>query len=126
MHVPKVTSIRLSSGIVASVVAGCFASLAVAVVSPLREGVSLSNALMSFLVYLPYGIFFNLFIGLPAFLFLAWRRLVQWWVWAPLSVIAAFVVELMLQGVRGFDIENIVFYAPVAIVCAAIFRLAIR
>lgn len=126
MHLPKVISGSVPSGIAAAMIAGCFASLAVAVISPLAEERSLYKTLASFFIYLPYGVLLNLLIGLPAFLLLTWSRLVQWWVWVPLAVVAAFAVELMLQGVKGFNVENLVLYVPVAVVCAAIFRLALK
>lgn len=126
MRLPKVISGLVPSGIAAAIIAGCFASLAVAIVSPLAEERSLYKTLASFFIYVPYGVLLNLLVGLPVFLLLAWSRLVQWWIWVPLAVAAAFAVELMLQGVKGFNVENLALYIPVAVVCAAIFRLALK
>ncbi|WP_423601087.1 hypothetical protein [Roseateles sp. MS654] len=116
----------VTAGIAAAIIAGCFSSFAVSIVIPLVEERSLYITLVSFFIYLPYAALLNLLVGLPVFLLLAWRRLVQWWVWGPLAVTAALAVELMLQGVKGFNIEKLTLYIPVAVVCAAIFRCALK
>lgn len=117
-------SVLAPIGIGAALVAGCLAAICVAVAAPIGGDRSVSDVAVSFFIYLPYSVFLNLLLGLPAFILLAWKNLVRWEIWIPLSFVFSVGVEMMLNGIGSINLKHVALYVPVSAGCAAVFRFA--
>ena len=120
---PKVTSnlfvVTITALLIASIVSAAYMALS----SPLSGQWNLSSIYMTFLVALFFSFIGNFFLGIPIFLVLIRFKLIRWWIWLPVALIAGVLLEFGLRGKFSYwDIRDLQLTIPLALICAFVFR----
>ena len=108
-----------------AIVASALSALAFAILTPLDDTGSVSVFFGSLVVYFPFCLIGEFFIGLPIFLALLKMNMVRWWIWLPLAIVLGISLGVFVGGVLYRDARTFAATLSVAFISAVVFRLAL-
>jgi len=86
-----------------AIVASALLAFLFAILTPLDGTLSASVFFGSLVVYFPFCLIGELFIGLPIFLALLKMNMVRWWIWFPLAIVLGISLCVFVGGVLYRD-----------------------
>lgn len=121
----QLRKVDFTVAVLGSIVAATLSAIAFAMLTPLNDTKSASVLFGSLVVYFPFCLLGEFFIGLPIFLAMLKMNMVRWWIWLPLSFVLGIVLGVFIGGIPSRDAETFIATLSVAFISAAVFRLAL-
>jgi hypothetical protein len=107
-----------------AVLAAVLAAASSAILVPLGDRRDVLGVLGSLVVYMPFFLAAEIFVGIPAFAAIVSLKLVRWWCWAPTAALLGFALDIAV-GNPASDAEKLKEWMVIALVSAASFRVAL-